>query len=149
MTARQVTRPAATVRQVTRRTTGTVAPTAPSKLFALVAGMRPSSGPRLFAHTIAALEMLGVTRAQAASSERVQAMIGPRAFSYHAKVMRNLEVKGDNVKLSRVGAEFFAARETDGKAPRNLIDAFKTVFRTGKPSIAAEVQAHHISDIRV
>lgn len=148
MTVKQETRTA--VRQVNRRVGKTVTATAaPSKLFALVAGMRPSSGPRLYAHTIAALEMLGVTRSTAAPAERVQAMIGPRALQYHTTVTHNFERKGDNVKLSRTGEEFFAARETEGKAPRNLIDAFKAVIRSGRPSIAAEVQAHHISDIRV
>lgn len=142
MTVKQDIRAAAaSVRQVNR---ARAVPSRPSKLFALIAGMRPVSGPRLYAHTIAALEMLGISRTSPASADRLQAMIGPRAMSYHAKVTHNLEVKGDNVKLSRTGVEFFQAREADGKAPRDLIDAFKAVFRTGKPSDAAEVKAHHI-----
>lgn len=145
MSVKQATRPATTVRQVNRRTTRTATPTAPSKLFALVAGMRPVSGPRLYAHTIAALEVLGVTCSTKASAPRLLALIGPRAFSYHAKVTRNLAVTGETVKLTRTGDEFFQAREAEGKAPRDLIDAFVSVFRTGKPSVAAEVKAHHIS----
>lgn len=147
MTAKQTTRTAvATVRQVNRRASRTTAPSVvPAKLFALVAGMRPVSGPRLYAHTIAALEVLGVTRSSKASAPRLLALIGPRAFSYHSKVTHNFDVAGETVKLSRTGEEFFRARETDGKAPRDLIDAFASVFRTGEPSLTAEVKAHHIS----
>ena len=152
MTAKQVTRPtpatraSATVRQVNRRVSKTAAvTTAPAKLFALIASMRPVSGPRLYSHTIAALEVLGITTATKASAPRLQALIGPRAFSYHTKVTHNLEVAGETVKLSSTGDEFFQAREEEGKAPRDLIDAFVTVFRTGKPSKTAEVKAHHIS----
>lgn len=144
MTAKQITRSAATVRQVNRRATRPTAVTAPSKLFALVAGMRPVSGPRLYAHTIAALEVLGVTCNTKASAPRLFALIGPRAFSYHSKVTRSLAVTGETVKLTRTGDEFFEAREADGKAPRDLIDAFASVFRTGKPNATAEVKAHHI-----
>lgn len=147
MTVKQTTRTAVTsVRQVNRRASRTsTAPAAPAKLFALVAGMRPVSGPRLYAHTIAALEVLGVTRSSKGSAPRLLALIGPRAFSYHSKVTHNLDVAGETVKLTRTGEEFFQARETDGKAPRDLIDAFVSVFRTGKPSLTAEVKAHHIS----
>ncbi len=152
MTAKQVTRTTpvartgASVRQVNRRTAKVAtAYTVPSTLFALIASMRPVSGPRLYAHTIASLEVLGITTATKASAPRLQALIGPRAFSYHTKVTHNLEVAGETVKLSSTGDEFFQAREEEGKAPRDLIDAFVTVFRTGKPSKTAEVKAHHIS----
>lgn len=144
MTTKQTTR--APARQVHRRLTKplSASTTAPAKLFALVAGMRPSKGPRLFSHTIAALEMLGISRTTAAPAERLEALIGPRALKYHATTTHNFDVKGDSVKLSRTGVEFFQAREVEGKAPRTLIDAFKAVLKTGKPSVEAEVQAHHI-----
>ena len=147
MTAKQTTRTAvASVRQVNRRAQRTApAPAVPARLFALVAGMRPASGPRLYAHTIAALEVLGITRNAKGSAPRLLAMIGPRALSYHSTVTRNFSVAGETVKLSRSGEEFFQARVESGKAPRELIDAFVSVFRTGEPNTTAEVKAHHIS----
>ncbi len=145
MTAKQITRSAATVRQVNRRATRPAAVTAPSKLFALVAGMRPVSGSRLYAHTTAALEVLGITCSNAASAQRLRALIGIRAFLYHSKVSNSFKVSGELVKLTATGDELFQSREESGKAPRDLIDAFVSVFRTGKPSATASVKAHHIN----
>ena len=144
MTAKQSTRQVTLRPQKARAATRTTV-TTPDKVFALIAGMRPASGPRLYAHTVAALEVLYVTRTHAAPSGRLQALIGPRAMDYHTHTTQNLEVAGASVKLSRTGAEFFAARVKEGKAPRSLVDAFKSVFLTGAPNDDAQVKAHHIS----
>ena len=147
MTAKQTTRTAvANVRHVNRRAQRTApAPAVPTKLFSLVAGMRPVSGPRLYAHTTAALEVLGITCSNAASAPRLRALIGISAFLHHSKVSNSFEVSGESVKLTTTGDELFQAREASGKAPRDLIDAFISVFRTGKPNATASVKAHHIN----
>jgi hypothetical protein len=58
--SKQVTRPA------TVRKARTAAPSATVRLYALLPGMRPTSGPRLLSHTAAALEILGITRTRSA-----------------------------------------------------------------------------------
>lgn len=139
MTAKQVTR------TVTARTTRNATAAPPLKIFVLLPGMRPTSGPRLRAHTAAALEILGITENKAAPVERLQALIGPTALKWHTSTLHTLQQVGPQAKLTRHGKETFLAREKEGSAPRALIDAFKAVFSTGKPSAMAEVKAHHIS----
>lgn len=123
----------------------------PETFHVLVQGMRPASGPRLYAHTIAALEVLGLFISSKASrrtvvpSARLQAFIGPRAFDYHTRTAANMKVVPTGVQLTATGHEFFTARVTDGRAPAELIDAFVSVFRTGKPNETAQVKAHHIA----
>ena len=137
--SKQVTRPA------TVRKARTAAPSATVRLYALLPGMRPTSGPRLLSHTAAALEILGITRTRSAPALRLVALIGDTAYTYHTKKIGTLEVVGENVRLSKHGHETFSAREADGKAPRHLIDAFKAVFVTGKANPDAQVQQHHIA----
>lgn len=137
--SKQVTRPA-----VARKArTASFAP--PVKVYALLPGMRPKSGERLFAHTAAALEVLGITRTHSAPALRLAALIGPTAYKWHTVTLGTLEPVGENVRLTKVGQETFSARERDGLAPRHLIDAFKAVFSTGRASVQAQVYQHHIS----
>lgn len=133
-------------RQVTARKLRTTS-TAPLKVYVLLPGFRPKSGNRLYAHTAAALEVLGITRTRSAPISRLISLIGHTAFTWHATKLGTLEPVGENVKLSKIGSEVFTARERDGIAPRHLIDAFKMVFITGKPNEEAQVLQHHISQV--
>lgn len=141
--SKQVTRPAVA------RKARTASFTPPVKVYALLPGMRPKSGERLFAHTAAALEVLGVTRTRSAPAVRLEALIGHTAYKWHVARLGTLELIDTNVRLTKIGQETFAARERDGLAPRHLIDAFKAVFSTGRASVQAQVQQHHISTIAV
>lgn len=138
MTA-QITRP------VTKRAVRAAPFTPPATLFVLLPGMRPVAGDRLLAHTHAALEVLGLMQARPAPTARVVALIGPRAFAYHSKVLHSLEAVGATTRLTKAGLALMSAREKEGKVSRELVDAFRAVFVTGKASETAQVARHHIS----
>lgn len=141
MSVKQISRPATARKQ--RASTFTP----PLVLYAILPGMRPRSGQRLMARTAAALEVLGISRTRSANTERLVSLIGHTAYKWHATKLHTLEEVGDNIKMTKLGAETFSAREKEGMAPRTLIDAFKAVFTTGKGNDTAQVRQHHISTV--
>lgn len=110
-------------------------------LFILADIARPQSGPRLFAHTIAALRVLGMYGKghPLAMRSAVQALIGSTAISYHTKKKGTLLEQGDSLRLSEYGASFFTGRTHDEKE----VAAFEKLFTTGDGT-DAKVRAAHI-----
>lgn len=114
-------------------------------LYAIAPGHRPSEGAALFAHTQAALTVLGMWAPQrpAAPADKLEALIGERAFRHHLK-QRNFE-GSDKIRLSSDGYAAFRKRETAGKIDPNLVEAFVASLRTG--AAAPGVPAAHIHAI--
>ena len=113
------------------------------KFYVFVAGARPTSGPRLHAHTNAVLIFLGLAEKNMAKKQAVLALIGERAFKYHSDNL-HFETKKDMVKLTPAGYVFFKTRATDGKVRGELSEAFYNAITAGKLSVEAEIKATHI-----
>lgn len=102
---------------------------------------RPQSGPRLFAHTVAALNVLGMFGKGHPGVRRaaLQAMIGSTAVAYHLKKKGTMVEQGERIALTEFGAGFFPSRTFD-KAER---EGFEKLFKTGDGS-AVKVRKEHI-----
>ncbi len=102
---------------------------------------RPQSGPRLFAHTIAAMTVLGMfdKSRPAVMRSALQAMIGATAVRYHAKTKGNLLEEGDRVRLTEPGVGFFRARKFDVAEEQG----FEKLFLKGDGA-DVKVRAQHI-----
>lgn len=109
------------------------------KFFVFCEGARPVSGPRLAAHTNAALLFLGLAEKRAAKKNAVLAVLGTRAVKYHRDI-GNLEEKADTLQLTTRGYNFFKSRIEAGKVDGNLNEAFLAALRKGKTNDAAEIK---------
>jgi hypothetical protein len=105
-------------------------------------GARPQSGTRLFAHTHAALTMLGLlSDGRPAVPERmVLNILGQRAVNYHRK-QGNFESAPDHtLRLSVSGLNNFRNRMTEGKVDGACANGFLSIFLDGKPTPETGVQ---------
>lgn len=107
---------------------------------------RPVSGPRLFAHTIAAMQVLGMFGADrpAVLRSALQSMIGATAIRYHAKTKGNLLEQGDRIRLTEPGVGFFKSRGVNPDEARG----FEKMFKTGDGS-DVKVRKEHIVPVSV
>lgn len=110
---------------------------------------RPTQGVRLFAHTHAALHLLGLfSPALPAVSERaVLTIMGQRAVAYHRK--ENNFTTGPNYTLSLTPAGYtkFKARGVEGKIDGKLANAFLDLFIDGKVDPALQVPADKVYQV--
>lgn len=113
------------------------------KFFVFVEGARPVSGPRLAAHTNAALIFLGLAEKKPAKKNAVLAVLGTRAVKYHRDI-GNLEEKADCLALTTKGLNFFKGRVEEGKVDGDLSTAFLAAIQRGKINEAAQIKASHL-----
>ena len=98
--------------------------------FSLMAGVRPTSGANLYAHTQAVLELTGMSKGKGAKKSMLAAVMGETAVRYNIKEGKfELNEKGEIV-LTAGGAAQFAARKVDAAT----VEAFKALLSTGKPN---------------
>lgn len=107
--------------------------------FHLKAVARPKAGGRLYAHTQATFELFGMLKGKAIARARLEPFIGMKAICHHVSI-GNLAEKGADIFLTKQGREQFAKRKVD----REVVDAFLSVFKTGKASPVAEVKNFQI-----
>lgn len=98
--------------------------------FALMAGVRPTSGANLYAHTQAVLELTGMVKGKGAKKSLLALVMGETAVRYNMKEGKfNLNEKGEIV-LTAGGAAQFAGRKVEAAT----VEAFKALLSTGKPN---------------
>lgn len=98
--------------------------------FSLMAGVRPTSGANLYAHTQAVLELTGMIKGKGAKKSMLAAVMGETAVRYNIKEGKfELNEKGE-VVLTAGGAAQFAARKVEAAT----VEAFKALLSTGKPN---------------
>lgn len=98
--------------------------------FALMAGVRPTSGSNLYAHTQAVLELTGMIKGKGAKKATLAMVMGETAVRYNIKEGKfELNEKGEIV-LTAGGAAQFAARKVEAAT----VEAFKALLSTGKPN---------------
>lgn len=116
--------------------------TAGQMLHVLDEPSRPTSGVRLFAHTHAALHVLGLFDAArpALPKKAVLTVMGQTAVSYHLR-QRNFEAAPDGgLRLSVIGYNKFKDRAVDGA----LANGFTEMLLTGKIDAALGVRAQNV-----
>jgi len=120
-------------------------------LFAIseVNNARPARGSRLFAHTHAALTLIGMlTPARPAVPEgAVATIMGTRAIKYHLAEGNFESTKDNGLRLTSQGLGKFVDRAQSGKIDGKLANGFMDVFTTGKASADAGVKQAHIFKI--
>ena len=98
--------------------------------FSLMAGVRPTSGANLYAHTQAVLELTGMIKGKGAKKSTLATVMGETAVRYNMKEGKfEINDKGE-VVLTAGGAAQFAARKVDAAT----VEAFKALLSTGKPN---------------
>jgi|PlaIllAssembly_1097288.scaffolds.fasta_scaffold04731_5 hypothetical protein len=102
---------------------------------------RPQSGPRLFAHTFAALNTLGMFGKDrpAVLRSAVQSFVGATAIKYHVRTKGTMVEQGDRLRLTEPGVTFFKSREFDTK----LAAGYEALFKSGNGE-GAQVRKEHI-----
>jgi hypothetical protein len=105
-----------------------------SKVHAIAEDARPVSGKNLFAHTHAALTLLGLLDATrpAVPQKHVLTVMGQRAVTYHSKQMNFESAPNHGIRLSTAGRNWFVNRMAEGKVDTGLANAFMTLFIDGK-----------------
>lgn len=116
------------------------------KLFVLLQGARPTSGPRLASHTQAALEVLGLSVGLAVRKNALVSVIGSRAVGYHLDET-NFEERGGGVSLSPLGKRVFDMRTKADKYDPKLTDAFKAMMLKGKASPAYRISEDNLVQV--
>ena len=147
--AKAEVKPAAKPRSaVTARKTNPLAVAAGvvKKFHVFIEGARPVSGPRLAAHTNAALLFLGLAEAVPAKKKAVLALLGTRAVKYHRDI-GNLEERADCLVLTAKGLNFFKGRVEKGQVDGDLTAAFLTAIQRGKANEAAQIKENHLTPV--
>lgn len=126
-------RRAVTAKAATKAAPGSI------KLFVLLTAARPVSGPRLWSHTQAALEVLGMTAGRAVPEASVSAVIGGRAITYHVG-SGNMEHTGERVRLTDSGQRNFAVRTENKAYDPKMTAAFHAMLVKG--TVSAEYSIH-------
>lgn len=107
---------------------------------------RPAAGRLLFAHTHAALTVLGLLDAKrpAVKKSQLLTMVGQRAVNYHTK-KQNLESAPDgHIRLSVLGYNSFSNRARDGKVDLSAATAYQSAFLDGKPDAKINVKQSNL-----
>ena len=140
MTAKTVT--TTTTARTSKRVAVTLKPTRKGFHY-LVDGALPTAGPRLMAHTHAALEFLGLLTGKSALRSAAERLMGHTAITYHVTA-RNMEARAETVKLTAKGLKSFKARVDTGRVDLDLAAAFLAAISKGRPSVAYSIQADHL-----
>lgn len=106
------------------------------EVFVFAAGARPSSGPRLFAHTAAALKLLGMENGRKVPRESLVTVVGDKAVKYHTEG-GNMERDEGNIGLTKAGITTFAERKVDASLVQAFLDAFQSKKSDTKHAIHA------------
>jgi len=114
-----------------------------TKFYTFVAGARPSSGPRLVAHTNAVLVFLGLDVKKPVKREAVKMLLGPRAMMYHIE-LGNFAVKSGLLSLTTAGYAFFKNRVKEGHVNPRFSEAFLAAIQRGKLNDAAHIMEGHL-----
>lgn len=115
-------------------------------LFIITDIARPQSGPRLFAHTYAALHALGMFSKDrpAVLRSAVQSFVGATAIKYHTRVKGTMVEQGDRIRLTEPGVAFFKSREFDPK----VAAGFEALFKTGNAE-GTGIRKEHVVPVSV
>lgn len=127
---------------------GTKAAPGSIKLFVLLTSARPVSGPRLWSHTQAALEVLGMTTGKPVMRESVALVIGGRAIGYHV-TNGNMADKGERVHLTESGIRNFAARTEHKAYEREMTDAFRAMLLKGTASQTYSIHKTNLKSVEL
>ncbi len=131
-----------TVRAVTR-TANTV-----RKFYAFIEGARPSEDrARLFAHTEAVLQFLGL-RTLSAKTDVVKVLIGQRAMLYHNN-LGNMDRSGDSTFLTDRGHKQFDLRVEKNQVSAPLVAGFLRAIRSGKADPKLGIDDKHLVEHRL
>lgn len=141
---KQVTKPVVKTapKPVVKTANKTAVKAAVKHLFLVAAIARPQAGSRLYAHTVAAMTVLGMFGKERPAVPRttLESVIGTTAVRYHVDVKKTMEEQADRVGLTEDGVGFFRTRgysKEDAKA-------FEKLFRTGDGE-GAKIKAQHIA----
>ncbi len=118
----------------------------PKKLFVLIQGARPVSGPALVSHTHAAFTVLGMLNGAKVKKNIVAAVMGVRAIGYHLG-LNNFEAVGPALKISDIGQRVFNLRVTGKTYQPKLTDAYVAMFLRGKTSDEFHIAADNLVQI--
>lgn len=116
------------------------------RLYVLLQGARPTSGPRLWSHTQAAMEVLGMASGLPVKKNALVSVIGQRAVGYHID-LANFEEKGHNVSLTPTGKKVFSMRTTEKKYDEKQTAAFKAMFLKGKESTEYSIHSGNLVQV--
>lgn len=100
---------------------------------------RPSSGPLLWAHTAAWLELSGMTAGKAFSKRDAIHVAGATAINYHL-TKGTFEQVGDKIKLTAGGKHHFRTMADDGKIDPDQKAAFVALMKTGRTQAAVSIK---------
>ena len=100
---------------------------------------RPVAGSKLAAYTAAWMASTGFAKGASIARADLVKIAGERAIAYHTGA-GNFASGKDGFKLTAKGNAVFSARSPD----EQLVAAYTSVLKTGKPSDVAGVKAAHI-----
>lgn len=106
------------------------APVSNEVKFHLVAGVRPSSGGLMFAHTLAFLRASGLIEGGSIPAATARKVLGDTAVTHHTKKTAQMILDGASIKLSPTGGNYFSDRPSISPAD---VDAYREILTTGKP----------------
>jgi len=98
--------------------------------YSLMAGVRPTSGANLYAHTQAVLELTGMLKGKGVKKAILSAVMGETAVRYNIKEGKFQANESGEIVLTAGGAAQFAAR----KFAQADVDSFKALLSTGAPN---------------
>ena len=119
----------------------TVASTKAAAVLAIkyrVVSNRAASGPLLWAHTAAWLELSGMLSGKSFSKKAAQNVAGNTAIAYHLQ-KGTFEQVGDKIKLTAGGKHHFKSMVEQGKIDPEQKDAYIALMKTGKTQAAVSV----------
>lgn len=103
-------------------------------MFVIAEAARPGSGRALFAHTHAALTVLGLLdgKRPAIPASSLLTVMGQRAVTYHRKMANFEDAPDHGIRLSSDGLTKFRARALEGHIDGKLANGFIDLFTEGK-----------------
>jgi hypothetical protein len=107
-------------------------------IYSLDETTRPVAGRLLFAHTHAALTVLGLLDASrpAVGKSQVLTLMGQRAVSYHLKQGNIEDGPNRTIRLSVLGLNSFKRRIAENKIDTTAASAYQAAFLDGTPDKA-------------
>lgn len=100
--------------------------------YCMMQGYRPGSGSALFAHTAAALALLGMDKGKRIPRSTLTRILGETAVKHHTNSTGFFEQDSNGVAVSSMGRDAFAMRSINPE----LLAGFMDILTTGKTSRA-------------
>lgn len=109
-------------------------------------GGRPTQGRALFAHTHAALTILGLLSSSrpAIPKGHLLTVMGQRAVTYHLKQVNFEETANNRVRLTTAGYNAFTNRAKEGKVDTNMANGFVSLFLDGTIASDLPIRAANV-----